>query len=157
MIVRALGEENATLDGHQITLDSVRNHASWHFPVQNVAKATYREILERRAREAQIDFANGLATALTPMAFYENAFGNWSRPRESSGHEADHGDVDDGLVVVGSGLVGTHATTVLDDPAERALHHPNSGPHVESGAAREPFDDLCATSAEGSRDVGKAS
>jgi hypothetical protein len=142
MIVRALGEENATLDGHQITLDSVRNHASWHFPVQNVAKATYREILERRAREAQIDFANGLATALTPMAFYENAFGNWSRPRESSGHEADHGDVDDGLVVVGSGLVGTHATTVLDDPAERALHHPNSGPHVESGAAGEPFDDL---------------
>jgi hypothetical protein len=71
MIVRALEEENATLDGHQITLDSVRNHASRHFPVQNVAKATYREILERRAREAQIDFVNGLATALTPMAFYE--------------------------------------------------------------------------------------
>jgi hypothetical protein len=42
-----------------------------HFPVQNVAKATYREILERRAREAQIDFVNGMATALTPMALYE--------------------------------------------------------------------------------------
>jgi hypothetical protein len=71
MIVRALGEENATLDGHRITLDSVRNHASRHFPVQNAAKATYREILERRAREAEIDFVNGVAPALTPMALYE--------------------------------------------------------------------------------------
>jgi hypothetical protein len=43
----------------------------------------------------------------------QNAFENWSRPRESSGHEAEHGDVGDGLVVVGSGLVGTPATTVL--------------------------------------------
>jgi hypothetical protein len=71
MIVRALGEENAMLDGHQITLDSVRNHASRHFPVQNVARATYREILERRAKENGIDFMNGVATALTPVALYE--------------------------------------------------------------------------------------
>jgi hypothetical protein len=54
-----------------VTIDSVRNHAARHFPVQQVARATYREIVERRAREAQIDFVNGLATALTPMAFYE--------------------------------------------------------------------------------------
>ncbi len=71
MIVRALGEENATLDGHKITLDSVRNHASRHFPVQNVARATYREVLERRADENGIDFVDGVATALTPVAFYE--------------------------------------------------------------------------------------
>jgi hypothetical protein len=54
-----------------VTIDSVRNHAARHFPVQQVARATYREIVERRAREAQIDFVNGLATALTPMALYE--------------------------------------------------------------------------------------
>ena len=42
-----------------------------HFPVQNVGRATYRDILERRARENQVDFVNGLATAVTPMAFYE--------------------------------------------------------------------------------------
>jgi hypothetical protein len=48
--------------------DSIRNHTVRHFPVQQVARATYREILERRAREAQIDFVNGLATALSPMA-----------------------------------------------------------------------------------------
>ena len=39
--------------------------------MQNAAKDTYREILERRAREAQIDYVNGVATALTPMALYE--------------------------------------------------------------------------------------
>jgi hypothetical protein len=39
--------------------------------VQSVAKATYRAILERRARENQVDFVEGVAIALTPMAFYE--------------------------------------------------------------------------------------
>ncbi|MGO8771981.1 MAG: hypothetical protein ACLQIK_00135 [Mycobacterium sp.] len=67
MIARAIGEENAA----GVTPESIRNHASRHFPVQNVAQATYREILERRAREAQIDFVNGVAAALTPMAYYE--------------------------------------------------------------------------------------
>jgi hypothetical protein len=67
MILRELGEDNAA----GVTLDSIRNHAERHFPVQNAAKATYREIVERRAQEAQIDFVNGLATALTPMALYE--------------------------------------------------------------------------------------
>jgi hypothetical protein len=38
--------------------------------------------------------------------------------------------------------VGTHATTVLDDPAERPLDHPHSVPRGESGAAGEPLDDL---------------
>ena len=52
MIVRALGEDNAELDKRdRVTIDSVRNHCGRHFPVQNVAQATYREILERRARE----------------------------------------------------------------------------------------------------------
>jgi hypothetical protein len=70
--VRALGDENAKLDGgNRVTLDSVRNHSARHFPVQNVARATYREILERRARENAIDFAEGVATAITPMAFLE--------------------------------------------------------------------------------------
>jgi hypothetical protein len=66
MILRALGG-----DAGDVTSDSIRRHAERHFPVQNVAKATYREILERRAQEAQIDFVNGLTTALTPVALYE--------------------------------------------------------------------------------------
>jgi hypothetical protein len=71
-IVRALGDDNAGLDKcDRVTIDSIRNHATRHFPVQQVARATYREIVERRAREAEIDFVNGVATALSPLAFYE--------------------------------------------------------------------------------------
>ena len=71
-IVRALGEDNAELDKRdRVTVDSVRTHTTKHFPVQQTAHATYREILERRARENQVDFVEGVAIALTPMAFYE--------------------------------------------------------------------------------------
>jgi hypothetical protein len=72
MIVRALEADNMKLDKHdRITLDSVRNHCARHFPVQNVAKATYRDILERRAQENRVDFVEGVASALTPLAFFE--------------------------------------------------------------------------------------
>ena len=54
-----------------MTIDSVRNHTARHFPVQNVAKATYREILERRAKANGVDFVEGVATAITPIAFFE--------------------------------------------------------------------------------------
>jgi hypothetical protein len=36
-----------------------------------VAKATYCDILERRARENAVDFVEGVATALTSIAFFE--------------------------------------------------------------------------------------
>jgi hypothetical protein len=70
-LARPWGRQTALGKGDRVTIDSVRNHAARHFPVQQVARATYREIVERRAREVQIDFVNGLATALTPLAFYE--------------------------------------------------------------------------------------
>jgi hypothetical protein len=66
MTLRALGD-----DGVGVTTDSIRRHAERHFPVQNVARATYREILERRAQENSVDFINGVATAITPMALLE--------------------------------------------------------------------------------------
>jgi hypothetical protein len=47
MTLRALGDDSAV----GVTPDSIRRHAERHFPVQNVARATYREILERRAKE----------------------------------------------------------------------------------------------------------
>ena len=72
MIVRALAADNAKLAKcDRVTIDSVRNHTVRHFPVQNVAKASYREILERRAQENRVDFVEGVATAITPIAFYE--------------------------------------------------------------------------------------
>ena len=68
MIVRALGEDNAELDKcDRVTIDSIRNHCPRHFPVQNVARATYREILERRAKANGVDFVEGVATAITPL------------------------------------------------------------------------------------------
>lgn len=71
-IVRSLMANNAELpDCDRVSVDSVRNHAARHFPVQNLAQATYREILKQRAQQNQIDIADGLATALTPMAFME--------------------------------------------------------------------------------------
>ncbi|MGO9157647.1 hypothetical protein [Mycobacterium sp.] len=72
MILRSVADENGKIDRRErVTIDSIRNHTARHFPVQNVAKATYREIVERRAKENGIDFANGVATAITPMAYYE--------------------------------------------------------------------------------------
>ena len=65
MTRRALGDAAGDL-----TADSIRRHAERHFPVQNAAQATYREILERRAKENSVDFVNGVATAITPMAYW---------------------------------------------------------------------------------------
>ena len=57
MILRALGDDNATLEQRdRVTIDSIRNHATRHFPVQQVARATYREILERRAKWSGTEF-----------------------------------------------------------------------------------------------------
>ena len=57
MILRALRDDNAKLDKpDRVTIDSIRNHTVRHFPVQNVAKATYRRIPERRAQENGVDF-----------------------------------------------------------------------------------------------------
>ncbi len=73
MVLRALGDDNATLEQRdRVTIDSIRNHTARHFPVQQVARATYREILERRAKENSVDFIEGVATAITPMAFLES-------------------------------------------------------------------------------------
>ncbi len=72
MILRALQKDNDQLDKRdRVTIDSIRNHTARHFPVQNVARATYRRILERRAQENGVDFVNAVATAITPMAFFE--------------------------------------------------------------------------------------
>ena len=72
MVLRALAQLNAELDTRdRVTIDSIHHHTRRHFPVQNVARATYRAILERRAQENGVDFVKGVVTAITPMAFYE--------------------------------------------------------------------------------------
>ena len=72
IVLRALGDHNAKLEQRErATIDSVRNHAVRHFPVLQVARATYREILERRARENSVDFIEGVTSAITPLAVLE--------------------------------------------------------------------------------------
>src|SRR4029079_14928024 len=72
MVLRALGDDNAKLEkGDRVTIDSIRNHTVRHFPVQQVAGAPYREVLERRAKENSVDFIEGVATAITPLAVLE--------------------------------------------------------------------------------------
>ena len=90
MILRALRDDNAKLDKpDRVTIDSIRNHTVRHFPVQNVAKATYRRILERRAQENGVDFVKGVATAITPMAFYETVMVKGYETLVDSGTKVD--------------------------------------------------------------------
>ena len=70
MVLRALGEDNAELDKcDQVTIDSIRTHCRAHFPVQNVAKATYREILERRARRTASTSSRAWPPRSRPLRF----------------------------------------------------------------------------------------
>src|SRR6478736_2589066 len=99
MIVRALAADNAELDTcDRVTIDSVRNHCIRHFPVQNAARATYREILERRAQANGVDFVEGVATALTPIAFFETVM---VRSYETLVDSNTKVDVNTGMVAAG--------------------------------------------------------
>ena len=99
MIVRALAADNAELEKcDRVTVDSVRNHCGRHFPVQNVVKATYREILERRAKANAVDFVEGVATAITPIAFFETVMGKSYETLVDSNTKVD---VNTGMVAAG--------------------------------------------------------
>ncbi len=92
MILRTLEQDNAKLDMRErVTIDSIRHHTKRHFPVQNIAKATYRAILERRAKENGVDFVQGVATAITPMAFYETVMVKGYETLVDSGTRVDVG------------------------------------------------------------------
>ncbi len=94
-----IGIKNAKLEKpDRVTIDSIRNHTRRHFPVQNVAKATYRRILERRAQENGVDFVKGVATAITPMAFYETVMVKGYETLVDSGTEVD---VNTGMIAAG--------------------------------------------------------
>jgi hypothetical protein len=99
MVLRVLGEDNAELDKcDRVTIDSIRNHCARHFPVQSVAKATYRDILERRAKANGVDFIKGVASALTPIAFFETVM---VRSYETLVHSDTKVDVNTGMVAAG--------------------------------------------------------
>jgi hypothetical protein len=99
MVLRTLEQDNAKLDQRdQVTIDSIRHHTKRHFPVQNVAKATYRAILEQRAKQNGVDFVNGVATAITPMAFLETVMVKSYDTLVDSGTKVD---VSTGMIAAG--------------------------------------------------------
>ena len=72
-ILRALVYENAKLDPHdRVTIDSIRDHTSRHFPASSrVTRQPTGRSWSGGLSENQVDFVEGVAIALTPIAFYE--------------------------------------------------------------------------------------
>ena len=99
MILRSLEDANSELDKRdRVTIDSIRNHTARHFPVQHIARATYRDILERRAKENGVDFVKAVATAITPMAFYETVM---AKGYETLVHPNTKVDINTGMIAAG--------------------------------------------------------
>ena len=169
MIVRAMAGDGV---GGAVTIDSVRNHATRHFPVQNAAQATYREILERRAAQNKIDFVEGLATAITPIAYLETimvkAFGTLVDEDTQVGIEAGlraaerlqriAGDVDPGAEIlrmradVGRIIDAVKATVPQDMWADISQHLEGRDQAYVSTAAPGSGDGLRSVVEEGDDD-----
>ena len=58
-------------DKRIINARNVWTHRRTHFDVDRPAMAVYREIMERRAEEANQDYINGIGHAITPYAVLE--------------------------------------------------------------------------------------
>ena len=58
-------------DKRVINAHNVLKHRRAHFNIDAPAMATYREIMERRAEEANQDYINGIGHAITPYAVLE--------------------------------------------------------------------------------------
>jgi hypothetical protein len=94
-----------------------------------VAKATYRDILERRARENAVDFIHGVGTALTPTAFFETFMVKSCRTIVDSGTRVD---VNTGIVAA-SRLQAVTGSRV--DIAEMVAKIPRRWPDVHEQRA----------------------
>jgi hypothetical protein len=125
MVLRTLDDINSRLEQPDwVTIDSIRNQSTRHFPVQQMARATYREILERRVKENSVDFVEGVATAITPLALLKPS-------------AADHLFRDGKLLAWGLPATGVLVETLLDRGAD--------GDVAEAGAA---IDRLAAAPAD---------
>ena len=71
-IERSLEPINNLLPKDQrITYQSISTHAKKHFPIEQAASAVYRKLVEKRAEEYEVDFTNGVGSALVPMAYLD--------------------------------------------------------------------------------------
>lgn len=69
-ILRTLQPLNDALPeiSDRVSLNSIRSHTKNHFNRDSAALKMYREIIETRALEQGVNFVEGAASALTPMA-----------------------------------------------------------------------------------------
>ena len=100
-----------------------------------VAKGTYRDILERRARENAVDFVEGVATALTPTAFFETFM---VKSYKTLGDSYTRVDVNTGIVAASrpQAVIGSRV-----DIAEMVVKIPRRWPDVHEQRARRVFAD----------------
>lgn len=56
----------------KIGYNSIRNHHQRHLTEESAASMVHREILERNAKKREIDFVDGVVSAITPMAYMES-------------------------------------------------------------------------------------
>jgi MarR family transcriptional regulator, negative regulator of the multidrug operon emrRAB len=61
---------------------------------------------------------------------------------DTGGHDVDHRPVQEDLVMFGEPTAVADAAAVFHDPAERPLHHPAAGQHLEGVQVIGPLDDL---------------
>lgn len=55
----------------RINIHSIREHRKRHFDVQSQANSVYRSILEKRARELNVDYEEGIGSAVTHLAYLD--------------------------------------------------------------------------------------
>ena len=55
----------------RVNINNLREHRKRHFDVQRPANAVYRAIVEKRARELNLDFETGIGTAVTHLAYLD--------------------------------------------------------------------------------------
>ena len=99
MVLRALGEHNTKLANcDRVTIDSIRNHTARHFPVQNVAKATY----ERSSNAGQRRTASTSSRAWPPRSRpLRSSRPSWSRVTRPLSTRTPRSMCDTGIVAAG--------------------------------------------------------
>jgi hypothetical protein len=55
----------------RINLNNLREHRKRHFDVQSPANSVYRTIIEQRAKELNLDYEQGIGTAITHLAYLD--------------------------------------------------------------------------------------
>lgn len=68
-VIAPMNRKRPTRD--RINLNNIREHRKRHFDVQAPANAVYRKIIEERARELNLDYEQGIGTAITHLAYLD--------------------------------------------------------------------------------------